>query len=93
MITSHFDSSIINLKNVFILQNAVASLWVEVHDLFSSNIAKEDRHLVFEFIKSIILGQFGSLGILRKHFFNFIKNHNIAEDLSYRLNIVVLICM
>lgn len=48
--------------------------------------------MVFSFIKSIILGQFASLGILRKHFFNFIKNHNIAEDISYRLNIVVQIC-
>lgn len=53
----------------------------------------EHRHMVFSLIKSIILGQFGNLGILRKHFFNFIKNHNIAEDISYRLNIVVLICM
>lgn len=78
---------------MYILQDAVASLWVEVHDLFSTNVATEHRHSVLSLIKSIILGQFGNLGILRKHFFNFIKNHNIAEDISYRLNIVVLICM
>jgi len=81
------------LQNCIVLQNAVASLWLRVHDLFSHHVPKEDRHLVFTLIRSIILGQFGNLGMLRKHFFNFIKSHTIAEDISYRLNIVVLICM
>lgn len=75
------------------MQNAIASLWMEIHDLFNKNVPKEHRHLVFVFVKSIIQGQFGHLGMLRQHFFNFIKNHNNAEDISYRLKIVVLICM
>lgn len=64
-----------------------------VHDLLNENIPKEQRHLVFSLMKSIIQGQYGDLGMLRKHFFNFIKNHNNAEDISYRLKIVALICM
>lgn len=74
-------------------QNAVAAIWMHVYDLFSQNINTDKRHLVFDLIKSIIQGQFGSLGMLRRHFFNFIKTHNIPEDISHRLKIVVLICM
>ncbi|XP_060838182.1 tuberin isoform X2 [Rhopalosiphum padi] len=69
-------------------ENAVASLWLRVHDLFSHHVPKEQRHLVFNLIRSIILGQFGNLGMLRKHFFNFIKSHTIAEDISYRLELL-----
>jgi len=75
---------------LLILQNAIASLWVDVHDLFSANVPPETRHSVFSFIKAIIIGQFSSLGILRKHFFNFIKYHNIADDLPYRLDLLLL---
>ncbi|VVC44066.1 Rap GTPase activating protein domain,Tuberin,Armadillo-like helical,Armadillo-type [Cinara cedri] len=75
-------------RNHRLEENAVASLWIEIHDLFNKNVPKEHRHLVFAFVKSIIQGQFGNLGMLRQHFFNFIKNHNNAEDISYRLELI-----
>lgn len=60
-----------------------------MEDLFSSEVSRENRHVVFYFIKCIIVGQYETLGVMRKHIFNFIKSHNIVEDLSCRLNIVL----
>ncbi|XP_050540898.1 tuberin-like isoform X2 [Daktulosphaira vitifoliae] len=67
---------------------AVETLWTLVKDLLSSDVAKEHRNVVFTFIKCIIVGQYETLGIMRKHIFNFIKSHNIVEDLSCRLELL-----
>ncbi|XP_050444478.1 tuberin [Adelges cooleyi] len=69
-------------------ENAVETLWTLVQDLFSNDVAKEHRNIAFSFIKNIIIGQYETLGIMRKHIFNFIKSHEIAEDLSCRLELL-----
>lgn len=50
-------------------------------DLLQKDVEKEHRHICLYFLKCLIQGQIEKLGIMRSHFFNVIKSHDIAEDI------------
>ena len=56
-----------------------------MHDLTDKDVPKEHRHITLNFLKNLITGQYSRLSaIMRVKFFNFIKEHDIPEDISFR---------
>ncbi|CAA9997539.1 unnamed protein product [Nesidiocoris tenuis] len=69
-------------------EDAVGRLWCLLEDLLSSGVSKEHRHSVFAFYRHLIHGQWDKLGIMRAHIFKTIKDHDLAEDLGQRLELL-----
>ncbi|KAG1709737.1 Tuberin [Nymphon striatum] len=71
--------------------HAIERLWGLVKDLLLPECSVEVRHQVIYFMASLIKGQFEKLHILRTHFFNFILNHSIPEDIAPRLELLKIL--
>ncbi|KAJ8682291.1 hypothetical protein QAD02_018083 [Eretmocerus hayati] len=70
-------------------ENAAEKLWYLVHDLLGPDIPKEHRHITLHFLKCLIQGQFSRISpIMRLKFFNFVKDHEIPEDMGLRLELL-----
>ncbi|XP_071489878.1 tuberin-like [Diadema antillarum] len=67
-------------------EHAIETIWVSISDLLEPQVSADHRHLVLHFFKCVIIGQSDFLGLMRCHFFNVVKNHNIFEDLPQRLD-------
>ncbi|CAH1389862.1 unnamed protein product [Nezara viridula] len=67
-------------------ENAPAKLWCLLEDLFIEE-NKENRHLVFEFFRALIQGQYERLGIMRAQVFKLIRNHTNSDDVILRLEL------
>ncbi|XP_014260624.1 tuberin [Cimex lectularius] len=68
--------------------NAAERLWALLKDLLAENVSRENRHLVFNFFRSLVQGQNERIGLMRAEFFKLIKNHNIPEDIGQRLDLL-----
>lgn len=54
-----------------------------VRDLLQKEVEKEHRQACLHFLKCLVQGQYEKLGIMRTHFFNIIKEHDLTDDVSY----------
>lgn len=53
-----------------------------------SNKPAEQRHIAFAFYQKLIHSQYEGLSIMREKFFDVILNHNVAEDITNRLDLL-----
>lgn len=60
-------------------------------DLIVFNKPAEQRQITLQFYGKLIKGQFKELNIMRAHFFKVIQNHNIREDVIYRLELLKIL--
>ncbi|KAK9888340.1 hypothetical protein WA026_000595 [Henosepilachna vigintioctopunctata] len=67
--------------------DTIAKLWGCIEDIFSLD-QSELRNTAFIFLKNLVKRQNEELKITRAHFFRFVKNHNIPEDLWRRLQLL-----
>jgi tuberous sclerosis protein 2 len=70
-------------------EHAVEAIWVAIQDLVQPTHSLEVREIVLTFLKSLILGQYDHLQLLRDHFFRVVATHNIEEDFGCRLDILL----
>ncbi|CAB4012447.1 tuberin-like, partial [Paramuricea clavata] len=66
-------------------EHAVEALWLAVKDLLQPENPADVRHITLQFLTSLVTGQYGSLKLLRAHFFKVIEAHNVPDDLMHRL--------
>lgn len=63
-------------------------LWELTKDLIAKNKPIEQRHITLNFYKQLIQGQFESLTLMRRHFFQVILTHEVQEDAYLRLELL-----
>ncbi|KAG8194110.1 hypothetical protein JTE90_003050 [Oedothorax gibbosus] len=67
---------------------AVESICKQIEDLLSPHQSAETRHIVFQFYIALINGQLYYMQIMRTYLFRLIVQHNIAEDILPRLDML-----
>ena len=55
-----------------------------MEDLLGAEHVCEVRQTVLQFTRCLVEGQFSELGVLRAHFFNVVRCHQLAEDAQQR---------
>lgn len=63
-------------------------LWDLTKDLIVPNKPAEQRQIALTFYCKLIQGQYRDLGMMRGHFFHVIQEHDVPEDLPYRLDLL-----
>ncbi|XP_066593113.1 tuberin [Prorops nasuta] len=70
-------------------ERAAEKLWNLIQDLLTKDIIREYRQITLNFLKCVIQGQYSKLSsIMRVKFFTFVKEHDIPEDIIYRLELL-----
>lgn len=72
----------------YLLQRAIERIWSWLKDLLENDKPTETRHLTFQFFQNLVEGQKDRLALIRAHFFRVIKQHNNAEDLIPRFELL-----
>lgn len=66
------------------LQYAVQTIWKSVRDLLQPQQPPDVRQAVLHFTRSLVVGQYSELGMMRAQFFKVIQTHRIEEDAQQR---------
>ncbi|XP_015113598.1 tuberin [Diachasma alloeum] len=64
-------------------------LWSLVEDLLNKDVPREHRHIALNFLCCLVQGQYTKLSsLMRVKFFKVVKDHDIIEDISPRLELL-----
>lgn len=66
----------------------IKKLWELTKDLIVPHKPADQRQTALAFYQKLIQGQYESLAIMRGHFYRVIENHNVPEDVEYRLSLL-----
>ena len=66
----------------------IQKLWDLTKDLIVPHKPAEQRQVALVFYRKLIQGQYDNLNMMRAHFFRVIQDHEVEEDLSYRLDML-----
>lgn len=67
---------------------SLQKLWELTNDLLNVDRPAEHRQIGFTFYKTLVQSQYDNLAGMRAHFFRVIQNHNVPEDVGYRLDLL-----
>lgn len=76
------------MKNNRLEDSTIKRLWELTKDLIVPHKPAEQRQTALAFYQKLIQGQFESLAIMRGHFYRVIENHNVPEDIEFRLELL-----
>lgn len=82
------DLSELHLQNYNLEETAIIKLWDVTKDLLVPTKSLECRQTALTFYKRLIYTQYKSLTYMREQFFLVIQNHEVAEDLKHRLELL-----
>ena len=69
--------------------HGVELLWWKVQDLLDPGQERDTRHAALEFLMLVVVGQYGSLDMMRPVLFNFIRDHKVEEDFDKKVSLLV----
>ncbi|KAH0546382.1 tuberin [Cotesia glomerata] len=68
---------------------ATEKFWSLVKDLLIKDVSKEHRHIVLNFLSSLVQGQYSRMSsLMRVQFFKVVQEHDIPEDIGPRLELL-----
>ncbi|XP_073839436.1 TSC complex subunit tuberin [Musca autumnalis] len=82
------DLSEIHLPALNLEETAIVKLWDTTKDLLVPTKSAECRQTALTFYKRLIYTQYKNLTYMREQFFLVIQNHEVAEDLKHRLELL-----
>lgn len=77
-----------DVRNNRLEDAAIKKLWDLTKDLIVPHKPADQRQTALAFYQKLIQGQYESLAIMRGHFYRVIENHNVPEDIEYRLSLL-----
>lgn len=77
-----------DVKNNRLEDATIKKLWDLTKDLIVPHKPAEQRQTALVFYQKLIQGQYENLSIMRGHFFRVIENHEVAEDITFRLELL-----
>ena len=69
-------------------EQGVLLLWVKLEDLLVPEQEVDTRHQVWDFLADMLIGQQHALEMFRPQLFQFIRGHDVPEDLAQRVEVL-----